>query len=784
MTIRQNKWMIGKRWTLAGGSLALALGAFIWMGRPGQAVQSVSEARVDGSASGVRMEKVDGKVVYTNRLIDAKSPYLQLHAHNPVDWFSWGEEAFEKARREDKPIFLSIGYSTCHWCHVMEEESFSDPAIAEIMNGNFVSIKVDREERPDVDRVYMSYVQASTGSGGWPMSVFLTPDLKPFFGGTYFPPDDRYGRPGFRTLLERVQSAWASERDKVLQAANTATQSLQAQFSAGTAGGANPNLGTAVRDETYRQIKASYDATEGGFGPAPKFPRPVVLNFLVRHYARTKEKTALDMTLHTLRAMAHGGMHDHLGGGFHRYSTDSRWHVPHFEKMLYDQAQLAIAYAEAYQITKDTFFANVARDILQYILRDMRGEEGGFYSAEDADSLIQEGKPERAEGAFYAWTADQLATVLGEELAAIFSYHYGVEPAGNVPAQQDIQGEFVGKNVLIIRHTVSETAAKFGKSEEQTRSFLDTARGKLFTARATRPRPSLDDKVLTAWNGLMISAFARASQVLEEPRYLQAALRAAEFIESRMYDADANRLQRRYREGDVDIDGVLEDYAFLIQGLLDLYEASFNVKWLSWAVRLQERQDDLFWDAKGGGYFATRAEAPDILFRMKDDYDGAEPSANSVAVMNLLRLWQMTGGQQWRDKADSTFAVFADRLAQQGAAVPQLVAAFDFSLSKPKQIIIAGEPGAADTRAMLEIVHRRFIPNKILLLADGGPAQAQLARWLPFMEGVSRQGGRATAYICEDYVCQLPTADPQVAARLLDGTWAAGASRPQAPSAQ
>ncbi|MBI4484892.1 MAG: thioredoxin domain-containing protein [Acidobacteria bacterium] len=703
------------------------------------------------------------------------SQFLLLLDYYPVDWFPWGDAAFEKARREDKPIFLSIGYSTCHWCYVMESESFSDPAMAAIMNEYFVSIKVDREERPDIDRVYMSFVQATTGSGGWPMTTFLTPDLKPFFGGTYYPPEDRYGRPGLRTLLQKVHDAWATQRNEIAQSAEKASQFLQAQIGTGTPTAATA-LGQPVLDRTYQQIKGSYDATLGGFGAAPKFPRPVIFNFLVRYYARTRDKAALEMTVHTLRAMARGGMHDQLGSGFHRYSTDASWHVPHFEKMLDDQAQLAMSYTDAYQITKEAFFAEITRDILDYVLRDMRGPEGGFYSAENADSLIEPGRPELAEGAFYAWTADQIRDVLGDDRAALFNFHYGVEPSGNVPAQQDIQGELKGKNVLIVRHTLAETAVKFKKSEDAVRVALSEAREKLVAARASRSRPSLDNKVLVAWNGLMISAFARAAQVLDEARYLEAARAAAGFIEARMYDSNTNLLKRRYREGHVDIDAVVEDYAFLIQALIDLYETSFDVKWLSWAVRLQAQQDTLFVDGKAGGYFATRADASHVLVRMKDDYDGAEPSPNSVAAMNLLRLWQMTDRQDLRKKADVTFAALAGRLGPQGAAVPQLVAALDFSLSKPKQIVIAGEPGAADTRAMLRLVHDRFIPNKILLLADGGPAQQQLAQNLPFLKGVSRKDSRATAYICENYVCRLPTADLGIAAQLLDGTWKPGSS--------
>ncbi len=704
---------------------------------------------------------------YTNRLANEKSPYLLQHAHNPVDWYPWGQEAFEKARKEQKPIFLSIGYSTCHWCHVMERESFSDPGIAEVMNRHFVSIKVDREERPDVDRIYMSYVQASTGSGGWPMSVFLTPELKPFYGGTYFPPEDRYGRIGFRTLLSRIAETWEKDREKVTAAANRATQALQAYVQVN--GGKTDVLQEPVLTRAYEQFKGSYDATHGGFGGAPKFPRPVIFNFLLRYHARTGQKEALDMTLHTLRRMAHGGMHDHLGGGFHRYSTDGTWHVPHFEKMLYDQAQLAVSYTEAYQITDDPFFAEMTRDILGYALRDMRSPKGGFYSAEDADSLLEHGKPEHAEGAFYVWEAAEIERVLGAKTAAVFNYHYGVEPAGNVPARQDIQGELKGRNILIVRHTVEETGKKFGRPPAEVEKLLAQARGKLFPVRAKRPRPLLDDKVLTAWNGLMISALARASAALDEPRYRRAAEAAAGFIQKEMYDVKTGELQRRHREGEAAIRAFLEDYAYLIQGLIDLYEASFDVRWLEWAVRLQEKQDELFWAATGGGYFATTGKDPSILFRMREDHDGAEPAGNSVAALNLMRLAEIADRDDWRLKARKTFALFGKQLAGFPQSMPQLVAALDFALAKPKQIIIAGDPGAKDTQALLRLVHERFIPNKVLLLADGGPGQARLAGWLPFVKFVQRKDGRATAYICEDYVCKLPTSEPEVVAHLLDG---------------
>ncbi len=758
----RRKWWVGAvvGLTVIVGGLWIVRPCMSHPSRPAHSPDAVSGSVVAG------LQAEGSSHTYTNRLIREKSPYLLLHAHNPVDWYAWGEEAFQKARREGKPIFLSIGYYTCHWCHVMERESFSDPGIAEIMNRSFISIKVDREERTDLDRIYMSFVEATTGSGGWPMSVFLTPDLKPFFGGTYFPKDDSYGRPGFRTLLLRVAGAWQKDREKIVQSADQVTQELQKLVNASV--GDPSRLQQPVLEKTYQQIKATYDKTHGGFGGAPKFPRPVVFNFLLRYYARTSQQGAMEMTLQTLRAMASGGIHDHIGGGFHRYSTDATWHVPHFEKMLYDQAQLAISYTEAFQITHERFFDETARDILDFVLRDISGPEGGFYSALDADSLIEAGKSRQGEGAFYVWEAQQIEKVLGPEHAAIFNFHYGVEPSGNVPADQDLQGEFKQKNILIVRHSVAETAKQFGKSEQQVRELLAAARQKLFSARSKRPAPPLDDKVLTAWNGLMISALARASQVLDDPRYLDAATAAAGFVQAKLYDTKTGRLARRYRAGETSVDGIVDDYAFLIQGLIDLYEASFDVRWLSWGVQLQQQQDQLFWDAKSGAYFTTQGTDPSILMQTREDYDGAEPSPNSIAAMNLLRLWQMTDRKEWREKADKTFAVFAKRLQTQPQALPQLASALDFSLSKPKQVIIAGQNNAADTRVLLRLVHARFIPNKIVLLADGSQGQKQLAQWLPFIEGVTRKQGRATAYICENYVCKLPTADPQVVARLLN----------------
>jgi uncharacterized protein YyaL (SSP411 family) len=700
-----------------------------------------------------------------NALIHELSPYLLQHAHNPVHWYPWGDEAFAKARRENKPIFLSVGYSTCHWCHVMARESFQDGAVARVLNEHFVAIKVDREERPDVDRVYMAYVQAATGSGGWPLSVWLTPDLKPFFGGTYYPPDERWGRPGFKTLLRGIAAAWTQRREQILAAADTATRQLQ-QF--GTLG-ADARVTLPERtllDAAYRQFASSYDPRDGGFGGAPKFPRPAVLNLVLRYAATTPSPEAQEMVLHTLRKMASGGVRDQLGGGFHRYSVDTFWHVPHFEKMLYDQAQLICSYLEAYQISRDPLYATVARDTLAYVRRDLTGPEGQFYSAEDADSPLPTNPAEHGEGAFYVWTQAEILATLGPEASAVFDYAYGVAKDGNAPA--DPQGEFAGANILILRHSVAETAAQFAQPPDQVRDLLTRCRSQLLAVRARRPRPTRDDKALTAWNGLMISACARAAQVLNDPHYARAAQQAARFVEARLYDPQTGTLRRRCREGVAAIDGFADDYAFLIQGLLDLYETTFEAHWLDWARALQERQDAGFWDEEQGGYFSTSGQDTGAIMRLKDSDDGAEPSANAIAALNLLRLAQMTDTPGFRARAERIFATFAGRLAQAPQAMPQMLVAYGVSLDPPRQIVIAGQPDAPDTRALLRAVYDRFIPNRVLLLADGGLGQQRLAQRLEFVRDLKPIGGQATAYLCENYACQTPVTVAAELGRQLD----------------
>ncbi len=658
-----------------------------------------------------------------NRLAQEKSPYLLQHAHNPVDWYPWGDEAFAKAAAENKPVFLSIGYSTCHWCHVMERESFENEEIARVINQYFVPIKVDREERPDVDRVYMLFVQASTGSGGWPMSVFLTPDKKPFFGGTYFPPENRYGHPGFRTILENLARAWNEDRSRIEQSGTQILAQLR-DYASVSPDAAEP--GKDALDSAFNSFRRMFDPRLGGFGRAPKFPRPSVHNFLVRYYAETGNREALDMVLLTLREMAKGGMNDQLGGGFHRYSVDERWFVPHFEKMLYDQAQLAISYLEAFQITRDGQYASIAHAIFRYVERDLTHSSGAFFSAEDADSPDPHNPSEKREGAFYVWTKAEIETALGPEDAAIFCRRFGVEERGNVA--EDPHGEFRGQNILY-------QAQPIGDSSGIKRSIE-----KLMEVRSMRPRPHLDDKILTGWNGLMISAFAKGAQILNEPRYGELARRAASFIRRELFDASRNVLLRRYRDGEAAVDAFLDDYAFFILALLDLYETFFDADDLRFAVQLAERAIALFEDKQHGGFFSAAPGSSDLVLQLKDDYDGAEPSGNSAMALALLRLGRMTDRSDFRDVADRTLKAFGSRLKSAGAGLPQMLVALSFALGKPREIVLAG----LRDESMLAAIRRRFLPNAVVLAGRDG---------MPPIDG------RSTAYVCENYACRLPVTD-------------------------
>jgi uncharacterized protein YyaL (SSP411 family) len=692
-----------------------------------------------------------------NRLSGEHSPYLLQHADNPVDWFPWGDDAFVKARNENKPIFLSIGYSTCHWCHVMAHESFENADVAAVLNASFVPIKLDREERPDVDRVYMTFVQATTGSGGWPMSVWLTPDLKPFYGGTYFPPTSRWGRPGFVDILGEIARVWQAEPAKVQQSAESLTTQLR---SVERTGATFEIPGKESLDKIAADFRNTFDHVNGGFGAAPKFPRPSEMLFLLRQYALSGNNDARDMALVTLRAMALGGMRDHIGGGFHRYSVDEQWRVPHFEKMLYDQAQLVMALLEASQASGDVFYSDVAEDTLQYVMREMTDEAGGFYSAEDADSVppehANEPHPHATEGAFYLWTADEVDALLGAD-SAIIKARFGIEPTGNAPA--DPQQEFVGKNLLYTAQSIEQIARATGKSPDEVQQALRTARLKMFEVRGSRPRPHLDDKVLTAWNGLMIAAFARASRVVAKGApYLEAARRAATFLRERMWNEATSTLLRRYRRGEASIDGYAEDHAYLIYGLLELFQADADVRWLDWAETLQRRQDALFWDGVDGGWFSTTGRDKHVLLRMKEDYDGAEPTASSVSVMNLLTLTHLVHDERWADEITRTLRHFGTRLQQIGRAVPLMAAALATSIAGIRQVIVVGDEAGTAGGELRETLRQRFLPFTISLNID--PANhAALARKLPFVAGMQAVDRKAAAYVCRDFTCQAPMTD-------------------------
>ncbi len=687
-----------------------------------------------------------------NRLGNEKSPYLLQHANNPVDWYPWGEEAFEKAARENKPIFVSIGYSTCHWCHVMEHESFEDEATAHFLNEHFVPVKVDREERPDVDRVYMLFVQASTGSGGWPMSVWLTPERKPFFGGTYFPPDNRYGRPGFRAILENLARAWSEDRQKVEESGAKVVEQLKEYAAVAPGKGA---AGQEALDAAFFGFRRMFDSRLGGFGGAPKFPRPSVHNFLLRYYAATRNEEALDMVLLTLREMAKGGMNDQLGGGFHRYSVDERWFVPHFEKMLYDQAQIAMSYLESFQITRDGQYAAAARDVFSYVQRELTHRDGGFYSAEDADSAVDPAKPkEKREGAFYVWSKEKIEQTLGPRDAEIFCERYGVKAGGNV--EEDPHGEFHGQNILYQARSIEETALAYRVSVEEARTVLRNATVKLSELRARRPRPHLDDKILAGWNGLMISAFAKGAQALGEDRYADSAAGAAKFLRDRLWDDARRVLLRRFRDGESAIDGFLDDYAFSILAYLDLYETRFEPADFQFAVLLAKRALELFEDRENGGFFSTAAGAENLVLRLKDDYDGAEPSGNSMMTIALLRLARMTDREDFRSAAARTLEAFSSRMASGGAGVPQMLAALTFALGRPMEIVLAGPGDRAEMRILLAAIRRRFLPNAVVARASESPVP------MPAIED------KATVYVCTNFACQLPVTSVDQLDKLLE----------------
>jgi len=681
-----------------------------------------------------------------NHLINEKSPYLIQHAHNPVDWHPWSEETFATARAENKPVFLSIGYATCHWCHVMEKESFEDEEAAGYLNDTFVCIKVDREERPDIDAVYMAACQMLTGSGGWPLSIFMTPAKKPFFAATYLPKNSRSGRAGLIDICRQVKNLWVNDIQKIETSAAGITGSLDKAFAFTAAD--QPD--TSLLEAAFNQIRKRFDPQYGGFEPAPKFPTPHRLLFLLRCYHRTGDTRALDMVEKTLTAMRLGGIWDHVGFGFHRYATDSRWLLPHFEKMLYDQAMLATAYLEAFQITKNPLFASTAKDIFTYVLRDMTSPEGGFYSAEDADSEGEEGK-------FYVWTTEAFHRVLADVDSQRWETILRLSPDGNF--MDEATRQKTGANIIHLTAPFEKWARKTGAPVAQIEAEWTKIRHQLYQAREQRIHPLKDDKILTDWNGLMIGALALGARILSQPEYEKAARRAADFVLQKMKDANG-RLFHRFRDGELAVEAHAGDYAFLIHGLLSLYQTTFDLGFAEQAQELQQEMTANFWDEDKGGFFSTPRDSVELPVRPKELYDGAIPSANSVALINLLLLSRLTGDAQIEDRAQAQIRAFAGTVKSQPSAFTYFLCALDFALRPGEEIVITGEPQAPDTRELLAALNRNFTPNKVAIVKTEQNA-AQLNKFAGYTDGLEVIRDQATAHVCRNGSCTGSTTDTQ-----------------------
>lgn len=681
-----------------------------------------------------------------NKLVNEKSPYLIQHAHNPVDWHPWSDEVFSKARAENKPIFLSIGYATCHWCHVMEKESFENEEAAGYLNDTFICIKVDREERPDIDAVYMAACQMLTGSGGWPLSIFMTPEKKPFFAATYLPRNTRGGRAGLIDICRQVKKLWVDDHEKIATSAGSIADSLHRAFVFKAADDPDETL----IDTAYSQIKSGFDPQFGGFEPAPKFPTPHRLLFLLRCYHRTADARALDMVVKTLTAMRMGGIWDHVGFGFHRYSTDSRWLLPHFEKMLYDQAMIATAYLEAFQITREPLFAKTAEDIFAYVLRDMTAPQGAFYSAEDADSEGEEGK-------FYVWTTEEFQRVLEGEDSERWESILRLSPEGNFT--DEATRKKTGANIVHLTASIKKWAQKAGVPEAEFETEWARIRHRLYRVREQRIHPLKDDKILTDWNGLMIAALALGARILNKPEYETAARKAADFVLQKMRDAQG-RLYHRFRDGELAVEAHAADYAFLIHGLLSLYQTTFDLKFAELARELQQEMTTNFWDDENGGFFSTPAGNVELPVRPKELYDGAIPSANSVALFNLLFLSRLTGNPQWEDRAQAQIRAFAGTVKSQPTAFTYFLCALDFALRPGEEIVITGESQAENTREMLAALNLNFTPNKVAIVKTAQNAK-QLNKFAGYTDGLEVVKDMAMAHICRNGSCTGSTTDTQ-----------------------
>ncbi len=683
----------------------------------------------------------------TNALIKEKSPYLLQHAHNPVHWYPWGAKAFAEAHREDKPVFLSIGYSTCHWCHVMEHESFEDTEVAAALNDTFVSIKVDREERPDIDHLYMTVSQMMTQSGGWPLTILMTPDGKPFFAATYLPKRSMFGRLGLLDLTVQVNRLWKDRRGEVIDSAESIASALR-QTAWETPG---EELDETVLNTAYRKFRQSFDSDFGGFGNAPKFPTPHNLMWLLRYWKRTGEPMALHMVEQTLQAMRRGGIYDHVGFGFHRYSTDRKWLLPHFEKMLYDQALISLAYLETSQATGNKEYGETAAEVFEYVLRDLTSPEGAFYGAEDADS-------EGVEGKFYVWTLDELREVVGPDDADFVVKAFHVLPEGN--HLEEATGHRTGTNILHHHEPIPIAATKLGIPTQELTDRLAGVRGALFEARERRVRPHKDDKVLTDWNGLMIAALARGAQVLGDERYVLAARRAADFVLTTLRD-ERGRLLHRYRDGEAAITGSVDDYAFLVWGLIELYEVTFETRYLRAAVELTREMLARFWDAGAGGLFFTPSDGEELLVRKKEIYDGATPSGNSVAALNLLRLARVTADPDLEERAAQIGGAFAGSIREFPMGYTQMLIAVEFALGPSREVVVVGNPDAEHTGRMLSVLREAFLPNKVVAFKRADTPDPDLIELIPFAAALHPIDGNATAYVCRNHTCDLPTTRPE-----------------------
>jgi uncharacterized protein len=686
--------------------------------------------------------------MFKNNLIYEKSPYLIQHSNNPVNWYAWNKESLKLAKESEKPIFLSVGYSTCYWCHVMERESFENEQIAELLNKYFINIKIDREERPDIDRVYMSALQSMIGSGGWPMNMFLTPDLKPFYGATYIPPQAKYGRAGFEDIIEQIHNLWETKRQEIISSSEKIFDLLNSRIKEKS--NLSININEDIFDKSLDTIKNVFDYNNGGFGIGNKFPRPVILNYLLSLYYRDKNTEALDIVIFTLKKMCEGGIFDHLGGGFHRYAVDIYWRVPHFEKMLYDQAQISSILFDIYKITGKEYFLNFATDTFNYVINNLTDKNGGFYSAEDAESAIEESIPKyKEEGFYYTWEKNQIDEILGKEFTPIFSYIYGIKHEGNTIS--DPHNVFKNKNVLHITNDIYDTSKSFNKNPDEIEELINNCKKLLLKKRNKRPRPHLDDKILTSWNSLMISAFAKGYNLIQNEKFKETAVKCCDFILNNLWNDKEKVLYHRYRDGEVKFQGTLDDYSFFIKALLDLYETTFFEDYLKNAIEITNVTVEKFYDKDNSGFYDTELSAEDVILKTKDIYDGAEPSGNAIMIENLLRLGNITGNKNFMDIADSSIKYFYPETENSHFSSPQMLNNILFNYFPIKEIIFTGDLNSTELKEIKKYINSRYIPFKIIIYAND-----KIEKFSNYIKNIINNYNETKVYVCENHSCKLP----------------------------